>query len=271
MPVDYHIHTALCGHAADEMEEYVEQALRLGLTEMGFADHLPMEVWGQADPCLTMSLADMEIYRRRVADLQARYQGRIRIRFGLEADYVPGKERVIEDFLRRYDFDYVIGSVHFLGADEVDFSRDHAPWTTHPVDEIFTGYFATLRDCAACGLFDFLGHPDLVKKFGHRPSFALDDWYDRIATVCAAHGIAAEINTSGLHRPVGEPYPHEDFVRAFVRHGVPMPINSDAHLPQEVGRDRAAAEALARRAGLRRTPLYEKRRLVGWDELPVGE
>lgn len=268
MSVDYHIHTSLCGHAHGAMEQYVERALSLGFAEIGFSDHLPMEVWGQADPGLTMSLAEMETYQTRVARLQEQYRGRIRIRFGLEADFAPGKERVIEDFLRRYDLDYVIGSVHFLGDHAIDFSGEMAPWTTHSVDEIYRDYFETLRDCAASGLFDFLGHPDLVKKFGHRPSFALGEWYDLVAATCARRGMGAEINTSGLFRPVGEMYPREDFVRAFVRYEVPVLINSDSHAPEEVGRERAAAEAMAWRAGVRRTPLYEKRRIVGWVELP---
>jgi len=268
---DYHIHTRLCGHAVGEIEQYVEHALAIGLPEIGFSDHMPMEVWGRHDPELTMALREMDTYLAWVHDMQRRYGNRIRIKLGIEADYVPGKEREVERFLQRYDFDYVIGSVHFLGEWGFDDSRDLAHWGEQPVDESYRQYFETLIASIQSGLFDIIGHPDLIKKFGHRPQQSCDAWYRQTAAAAADAGVAVEINTSGLHKPVKEMYPHPDFVAALHAAGVPLMINSDAHAPEQVGRDWPRGAALAWQAGVRRVPLYAQRRIERWVDLQGDE
>ena len=109
--IDYHIHTKLCGHATGEMEQYVERAIEIGLSEIGFSDHLPFvdsERTGFA-----MSLSQLPLYVQKVDELREKYPT-ITIRLGIEVDYFPHLEKEIEELLAQYPFDYVYGSVHFL-------------------------------------------------------------------------------------------------------------------------------------------------------------
>jgi histidinol-phosphatase (PHP family) len=265
---DYHVHTQLCGHAVGEIEQYVERAIEVGLAEIGFADHLPLEVWRAPNPTLSMSLAQMDEYQALVARAQAAYRGRIAVKFGIEADYAPGCEQPIADFLRRYDFDYVIGSIHFLGDWGFDDEREMARWNEQTVDEVYDRYFGLLLEAIGTGLYDIVGHADLPKKFGHRPGVDLTDTYERVAAACAAAGMAVEISTAGLRKPVKELYPHPALLAACAARNVPVVINSDAHQPCDVGRDHAAAVSAAWRAGYRRTPSFAGRRIAGWLDLP---
>jgi len=264
---DYHVHTSLCGHAQGEVGQYVEHAAALGLSEIGFADHMPMEVWNGYRPRVAMSLAEMTTYLEQVTRAREKYAGRIQVRFGIEADYRADKEREIGDFLRDYPFDYVIGSVHFIGPDAFDLASENFRWNQVDVDEVYELYYRTLEQSIRSGLFDIVGHIDIPKKFGYRTTRDLTAWYERIAAACAASGTAVEINTSGLIKPCREMYPHPDFLRALYRQDVPLTLGSDAHSPEEVGREFVRAVALARRIGYRRIPSFSDRRLAGW--LPV--
>ncbi len=264
---DYHMHTRLCGHAVGELNEYVERAIALGLPEIGFSDHMPMTVWGaERDPTLSMTEADMATYVAWVEEARARYAGKITIRFGVEADYTKGRHRELRDYFDAYPFDYVIGSVHFIEGWSFDHPDHVEMWETRDVDEVYRAYFDLVVEAARSGMFQMLAHLDLVKKFGHRPSAALDmaGLGEGVADAVAASGAATEINTAGWYKPVGEQYPAGEFVRACVARGVPILLSSDAHDPGHVGRDFDRALVLATSLGATRAPVFEKRAVIGY-------
>ena len=107
---DYHIHTTLCNHAWGEMEEYIEHAISIGLGEIGFSEHMPV----MPEPHLCMSYDDLPFYIQRVKELRERYCGRISIKLGAEIDMDPGRTDEIKKIIDTSDFDYIIGSVHYL-------------------------------------------------------------------------------------------------------------------------------------------------------------
>ena len=110
--IDYHIHTTLCHHAEGNIEEYVESAIGKGLTEIGFSDHAPMPEW--YDPGSRMSIEQFDQYEEMVNRMKAAYGNDISIRFGIEMDYTPGAESFIRKFLSSHEFDFVLGSVHYI-------------------------------------------------------------------------------------------------------------------------------------------------------------
>jgi histidinol-phosphatase (PHP family) len=142
--------------------------------------------------------------------------------------------------------DVLLGSVHFLGEWAFDDPHSVAMWNTWDVDEVWTTYFTTWCDAASSGVFDVMAHPDLVKKFGHRPSFDPRELYAEAARAAAHGGVLIEVSTAGLRKPVGEIYPGPDLLASFGAAGVGATVGSDAHAPDEVGfRLDAAYEALA--------------------------
>jgi histidinol-phosphatase (PHP family) len=244
------------------MERYVEQAIQSGLTELGFSDHLFM-YWlprDRRDPELGMAEWEHDFYVEDVERCRRRYAADIRIQLATEADFIPGHERPLERILRSYDWDYVIGSVHFMGDWGFDDRRYIAEFDHHEIDHLYAQYFELLGGSAETGLFDTIGHSDLIKKFGHRATRDLGDAYAGLAERLARAGVCVEVNTSGLRKPVGEMYPHPDLLRAFRAAGVPVTFGSDAHAPGEVAADLSAAGALMREVGYTEFVRYERRR-----------
>lgn len=258
--VDYHIHTARCGHARGEMAAYVEQAARAGLPEMGFSDHIFM-YWlppEQRDPELAMPEDQFDAYVEDVLRLRREFP-EIEIRLAVEADFIVDHERTLAGILDRYPWDYVLGSVHFIGDWGMDDSRFIQRYDAWDIDELYEHYFALVLRAAESGHFDTIAHLDLVKKFGHRARKELTDLYGRVARGLAVAGVAVEVNTAGLRKPVGELYPHLDLLVACRKAGVPATLGSDAHAPEEVAKDLPLAVEHLRAAGYERILTYRNR------------
>jgi len=244
------------------MERYVEHAIQAGLTELGFSDHLFM-YWlpeDGRDPSLGMAEWEHDYYIQDVERCRSRYAADITIRLSTEADFIPGHEQRLESILRSYDWDYVIGSVHFIDGWGFDDSRNISEFASRDIDRLYAQYFDLVGASAETGLFDTIGHCDLVKKFGHRPTVDQSAAYSAFATRLARAGVCVEVNTGGLRKPVGEAYPHPSLLAALSAAGVPVTFGSDAHAPDEVAHELHVACELMREAGYSEFVAYEKRR-----------
>lgn len=258
--VDYHTHTVRCGHAVGSMEEYVEAAIAAGVREIGFSDHIPM-YWlpeEKRDPSIAMRMEELEEYVADVSRLRERYR-EIPIRLGIEADFLPGREEDLVRILERYEWDYVIGSIHFIGEWGFDNPAEVNRYADWDISELYARFFTLERMAAESGLFDILAHIDLIKKFGHRPSHDLGRLYADVAESIARADVAIELSTAGLRKPVGEVYPNPVLLAECARRGVPLVISSDAHSPQEVAWGFEDARALAVRSGYTKLARFERR------------
>ncbi|MBM7855929.1 histidinol-phosphatase (PHP family) [Desulfohalotomaculum tongense] len=250
MLVDYHWHTARCGHASGTMQQYVDAGRRLGLTEVGFADHIPM-YWlppDERDPEAAMKQEELEDYIKDVHYLQRANPG-ISIRLGLEVDYIPGHETTAKKILSSLPLDYVLGSVHYLegwGFDNPDYIHRYKDWDLY---ELYRRYFDTVCDAAASGLFDIMAHTDLIKKFGYRPRGNLAPLFQKVARTFAESGVCVEVNTAGLRAAAREMYPAAELLKMLHKHGVPVTMGSDAHKPQQVGQGLKSALQLIKAVG----------------------
>jgi histidinol-phosphatase (PHP family) len=242
---DYHTHTARCGHASGRAAEYVQTARTIGLLGIGIADHLPL--LPEPDPELTMSAGDLADYVAEVQALKVDFPGYVLL--GVEADYRPHTTSEVRALLEAHPFDYVIGSVHFLEDWGFDDPRNIDGYDDRDIDEVWIDYFQLVGDAADSGLFTILGHLDLVKKFGYRPTRTLRTELARLVDRIARAGVLVEINTAGLHKPVAEAYPTLDILRRLREAGVAITFGSDAHHPENVGRDFEHAAELAQAAG----------------------
>ena len=257
MPADYHTHTPLCRHAAGEPEAFVEAAVAAGLSEYGVSDHAP----AKPEPFDDWRMLEKELpaYLEWIGRARAHAGDRLPVRAGLECDWLAGCETWIGDLAERHDWDYLIGSVHYLGRWDFDNPKWIGRWKTEDLDEAWTRYWETYANMARSGLFDILGHPDLVKKFAGAPAGNLDRFYEPVIEVIATAGCAIELNTAGRHKPCAEAYPAPRFLELARQAGVPLVISSDAHSPGEVGRDFPGAIEIAKAAGYSEILLFEKR------------
>ena len=167
------------------------------------------------------------------------------------------------ELLAARDFDYVVGSIHFVGDGALDYDRYDIWATGQSPDRVWRTYFEWLAEAAASGMFDILAHPDIVKYWGgQRPRPDRDPryFYEIAMEGIAESGIAVELSTAGLHKPVGELYPARGFLEMVVDAGNPIALSSDAHRPDELGRDYERALELLDDLGVTELAVFERRR-----------
>src|SRR5256886_235792 len=221
-------------HDTSAVEPFVEAAGEAGVDEIGFTEHVyyfrqTRSLWTvpyHTERCVY----DIEAYVSAVVGARSR---RLPVKLGLEVDYVRGREEETRELLAPYPWDFLLGSLHYIG----DLGVDDEPRLVDAVgvEEAWRVYFETLAAAARSDLFESLSHPDLVKIFGARPA-SFD--YGPVVAAIADSGVAVEVSTAGLHKPVRELYPHPEFLAACRARDVPVTLASDAHTPDLVGRDR---------------------------------
>ncbi len=243
---DCHMHTPLCQHAVGAPSAYKAAARRRGISAITFTDHMPSP--DGYDPSCRMTMAEWPSYRQLIHEQQTATAPQVF--WGVEADYYEGAERFLRPWLAEQDLDLVIGSVHSLEGWSFDATTERQTWEQVDVSAVWRAYFETLGRFAELGLVDLIGHLDLPKKFGYRPSESViaelaQPALDRIA----AAGLAIEINTSGLRRPVREIYPSAQLLTLARARDIPICFGSDAHRPSEVGANFSEALQLARACG----------------------
>jgi histidinol-phosphatase (PHP family) len=253
---DYHTHTHLCKHAEGEPLDYFGRMKTVGIGQMATTDHCPSP--HAYDPSHRMTMSEFDTYKRWGIDLRNRYPEHVR--FGIEADFYQGCLEFQKPFLAEQDFDVVLGSVHY----QCYWSHDKSEQTLFDKPErehVWTRYFHLVRLMAESGLYDIACHLDLPKRQGKRMSedFVMEA-ADRALVAIRDAGMAIEINTSGLRHPVAELYPAPYLLKEARRMGIPITFGSDAHKPEEVGRDFDRALQAARDAGYTEMALYHRRR-----------
>jgi len=233
---DYHMHTPRCNHATGSIMEYAQAAVDAGLTEIGMSDHSPMP--GDFDKAWRMHRCELAGYIEEVVQARDAFSDRLTIRFGLEADFHPGTESYVADMIASHNWDYVIGSVHYIGDWGFDNPDCIQTWDRWQVEDAYTAYFELVAASAATGMFDIIGHPDLIKKFGHRAptgNQAVLQAEEAMLQAVLASGAALEISSAGLRKPVAEIYPHQRMIKRAAALGIAFAFGSDAHSPSEVG------------------------------------
>ncbi|WP_038048810.1 histidinol-phosphatase HisJ family protein [Thermus caliditerrae] len=231
--VDSHVHTPLCGHAEGAPGEYVFHARKAGLQGLVFTDHSPMPAW--YDPQNRMRLEALPFYLLALERVREANPD-LYVGIGLEADFHPGTEAFVHNLLKGYPFDYVIGSVHYLGAWPLDHPDHREEYAWRDLKEVFQAYFQEVEKAARSGLFHAIGHLDLPKKFGHRlPEEALLELAEPALRAMAEEGLFLDLNTAGLRNPAGEVYPSPALLRRALELGIGVVLGSDAHRPHQVG------------------------------------
>jgi histidinol-phosphatase (PHP family) len=267
MLTDYHVHlrpdelgaTPAAYFTAANAERYREVADERGIEELGVSEHVyrfqqALEVW-QHPLWQQFACDDLSSYCEFVRTATS-------LKLGIEADFVPGTEDRMANLLEGQDFDYIIGSVHFLRNEALDMEQ-YGIWKAgRSAQDIWRRYFQTLGEAARSGLFDILAHPDLVKVWGAdrpRPEGDLRRYYEPAIEGIAESGIAVEVSTAGLRKLAQEIYPAPAFLEMCLEAGAPVALSSDAHRADDVGADYEQALELLQRLGIDELCVFERR------------
>ncbi|HLY93904.1 MAG TPA: PHP domain-containing protein, partial [Gaiellaceae bacterium] len=186
------------------------------------------------------------------AVLEAKRRG-LPVKLGIEVDWMGERAGELAEILAPYPWDFLLGSVHMVGDHAIDNGVGLGIWAELPENEVWRRYTETLAAAVRSGHFDVLSHPDLAKIYGvHGP----DDLYAELAAAVDDSGVALEISTAGLRKPVGELYPD---ARLLQLSSAPVTLASDAHEPVLVGEDFDDAIAFARANGRDTVSVFDAR------------
>lgn len=240
---DYHVHLRPDGEntpaaryfTSENAERYRAVATEQGIDELGVSEHVyrfsqALEVWRHPF-WVANAVDDIDEYCRFVGE-------QTDLKLGIEADFILGAEDRMANLLQANDFDYVVGSVHFIAEKALDMD-DYSIWDgATSAGQIWRRYFETLGEAARSGLFDILAHPDLVKVWGRDrplPEGDLRRYYELAIDGIAESGIAIEVSTAGLRKRAQEIYPASAFLEMCLEAGAPIALSSDAHVPADIG------------------------------------
>lgn len=257
----YHTHNRFCD-GDGEIGEYADAAIAAGLEALGISSHSPLTFPDEA----AMRVEDLPAYCDEVARLKRAVRGRLRVHLSLEFDYIPERHDELWALIEPYSFEYLIGSVHFVGLNErgvpwvVDLTR---PGFETGLRRFFGGdirrlvgaYYERVRSLAAWGRAAILGHIDRIKKWNADSMYFREDepWYRRevesTLRICARAGVIVEINTVGYRNAVRNAYTSPWIARRCMDLGIPLVVTTDAHAPARVTDYHAEAEVLLREIG----------------------
>ena len=252
MIVDLHNHTKLCNHASGEMYEYIEQAIKNGTKYFGFSDHAPMDF----DTKYRMNFSQMPSYEKSVVDLKQKYKDKIDILLAYEVDFLKGyiDKRVLDAKV-----DYLIGSVHFIGKWGFDNPEFIGNYKNKDIDKIWQEYFDEIEALAKSGLFDIVGHLDLIKVFNFLPKKDVRLIAKNALKAIKKADMVVEFNMSGYRKPTGEAYPSTSLIESLKELDIPITFSSDAHEPKQVGLYKDKILTIAKEYGYDKCAIFKDR------------
>ena len=243
---DLHVHTNFSFDSQATMEQYVEQALRLGVDVICFTDHI--DVNKHYD-----TFKDFRFDARREAfeRIRDKHCDKVKLLYGFEVGE-PHLHPEVMEFVYAQNPDMIIGSVHYP-LDYLDV--DHAV-SRREYERIYDRF---VREMVECGGFDVLGHADMPKKYHDDYEEDLD-YVAETLRLCAVKGIVPEINTSSIRSGATDAMPSLQAVERYAQFGKYVTINSDSHTPASLGY--AFDEIYRKLPENLRICYFEKRRIV---------
>ena len=253
--INLHLHTVRCNHATGTVAEMAAAAYAAGLKEIGFAEHGPLP---QPIDDWRLELLDVPLYQAEIEAARSQFPD-MPIRFGLELDYLPQFREFYPDLHQVAPFDFLIISVHYIGDWNFDWDRYIDGYNHRDIDDIYRSYYALVREAVENRVGDVVGHLDLPKRFGHRPTEAIRDEVERTPETVARAGLVLELNTAGLLEKVQEAYPEDWIVKRALEMGIPFTLGSDAHDPANVDTGLEWAVRYLYDLGVRELVTFERR------------
>ncbi|QEE15511.1 histidinol-phosphatase HisJ [Promethearchaeum syntrophicum] len=240
---DYHVHTQLCNHARGNVEDYVKQAIKIDLGEIGVSDHFPMLLLPEESHDFAMGINEFPEYLDECKRAKNKYKDEITVKIASEVDFSPssfsGYRKLVSPYLETLD--YIIGSIHIIKIPETETFAIDGPIANEKFnlfgeDRIFIAYYNDLIRMVKNGsdFYNIVGHLDLPKKYGNFLGESEKIWkkIDVLLDLIKVKELVVEINHSGYYKPVGIQYPDDKIIRELVKREIPIVLGSDSHYPK---------------------------------------
>lgn len=255
---DYHMHSTFSIDSRMSMTEACEQALRLGLAEICFTEHVDY-VPGDAGT----GFYDPEAYFAELRRCRDAFGDRLLVRAGVEIGEAHRYPDKAEELTSSFPFDFVIGSLHWVGPNLV-MTPEYFEGRSR--DEAYTDYFEEMFDLVEHGGFDVVGHLDVPKRYeanclGNFDAAKFAEPIRAVLKSCVDKGIGIEINTGTMRRTGNDPSPSPLMLRWYRElGGEVLTLGSDAHRPTHIAYEFGEALDLAQTSGFTHLTTFERRR-----------
>ena len=256
IPLDYHMHTGFSEDGDDTLEAMCQRATEFGFLEIGFSEH-----WDVGPYESKPRYFRPEPWYAELERLRGLFAGKLIIRAGIEVAEPHLYPQETVEVLLRAPFDYVIGSVHFVGR---NFMFNEGYFRTHTADEVYGGYFDELDRMVRTADLDIVAHFDIPARTGI-PIFGFDPnrYEEKIRSVlktCIERGLALDVNASGLRKPARNIMPDTLILEWYAEMGGErLTLGSDAHRLPEVGLHLEDTLKVIRAMGIYRITQFEQR------------
>jgi histidinol-phosphatase (PHP family) len=256
IPLDYHMHSTFSEDGASAPEEMCRQAIKLGLPEIGFTEH-----WDVGPYEKNPRFFQPEPWYAELERLRGLFTGKLTIRAGIEIAEPHLYPQPAAGVLRRAPFDYVLGSVHFVGP---HFMFDEAYFRTLTADEVYQAYFTEVEILLRTADLDILAHLDLPVRtakpiFGYDPT-RYEDQIRCILRMVIDRNLALDVNASGLRKSSQNLMPDPLILKWYAEMGGErITLGSDAHAASQVGLHIDTAMDAVRTAGFSHLTHFEQR------------
>jgi len=235
MKINYHIHTTF-SDGSSRMSDYCKTAVHKGFKEIAFTDHLTIYPDGSAG-FYSLNELMLENYVREVRNVSEKYRDKLNVRLGVEVDYIPGNEEILETVLGDYEFDLIIGSVHFVDEICIDSSKDKAlvekEVRENGFNSFYSKYLYLVGKAVETGFFNIVGHMDLVRIWGFNPTDGSFEEQEVLSLV-KNKKMCLEVSSRGLRQPVNSIYPSQRIMKKARELEIPLTVGTDAHSIEEI-------------------------------------
>jgi histidinol-phosphatase (PHP family) len=233
----------------------------MGFTEIAFTEHLDFDPLDEG-----YGHYDYEAISERIDSLRKVYGGRLTIRKGVEVTYQKERDNEIRGFLEGKDYDFVMGSVHLVGNFDVSQDKGTEQFLSHYTrEDAFQSYFETSLNLVSSGLFDTIGHFEMVRRYAlsYRDDYSYGEFsriIDEVLRKLIAHDTVLEVNTSGLRHLPKETYPRPEIITRYIAlGGKRITVGSDAHLPEHIGYRIPETMRALEKMGIRSLTTFDRR------------
>jgi len=242
-----------CDHGSGELRDFLERAVELGFSAYGLTDHAPRlgeQYLYDKERGLGWDVArlerNFEAYAKESAILVREFADRLTVLRGFEAEVVPSDRYVdlMLDYRKRYDFEYMVGSVHYVDDVSIDgevrdFERALA--TQGGLENLAIRYYQILTEMVDRLRPEVVGHLDLIRKrsgpYGPVDTPAIRDAAEKALEAISRCGAILDVNTAGYRKGLDTPYPAPWLVRRAWESGIGLCMGDDSHSPDDVGLD----------------------------------
>lgn len=229
--IDHHVHTNFSPDSKADIGEYIKRAKELDMEYILFTDH---KDFGSIDPKFEFFI-DYDEYFKTMKELEIKHNFPIKI--GIEIGYKEKLKNEIEDFLNKYDFDFIIASIHY--GHSLDFyNGDFFEGKTK--EEAYLDYFKLLLNMVEnFNCYDVVGHLDFIERYApYEDSGYLysdyNDVIDKILKTIIKSNRGIEVNTSGLRQGQGRPFPKFEVIKRYKELGGEIiTVGSDSHFNED--------------------------------------